>query len=198
MTYPRRSGRRPGDSGTREAILEAAKESFAAAGYDATTIRGVGRAAGVDPALVHHFFGTKQDLFTAAMELPVDPATLVPALLAEGTDGLGERLVRMFLTVWDGTPGQAPMLALVRSAAAHEPAAQLLREFLTDAVLCPLARAVGDDRAELRAGLVASQMMGLAMARYIVCLDPLATADADTLGPAIGPSVQRYLTDPLP
>ena len=125
MTSPRRSGRRPGDSGTREAILAAAKESFAASGYDATTIRGVGRAAGVDPALVHHFFGTKQDLFAAAMDLPVDPAQMVPALLADGVDGLGERLVRMFLLVWDSTPGQGPMLALLRSAAANDQAAAL-------------------------------------------------------------------------
>ena len=164
MTAVRRSGRRPGDSGTRAAILEAAKDSFAASGYDATTIRGVARAAAVDPALVHHFFGTKEQLFGAAMELPVDPAVLVPALLAEGTDGLGERLVRMFLT---------------------------------DAVLGPLARGVGDDRPELRATLVGSQMMGLAMARYVVRLDPLAAADVDTLAPVIGATVQRYLTGEL-
>ncbi len=132
------------------------------------------------------------------MELPVDPAVLVPALLAEGTDGLGERLVRMFLGVWDATPGQAPMLALVRSAAAHEQAAALLREFITDAVLGPLARAAAPDRPQLRATLVASQMMGLAMARYVVRVDPLATADADTLAPLIGPSLQRYLTEQLP
>ena len=194
----RRSGRRPGDSGTREAILEAAKESFAASGYDATTIRGVAREAGVDPALVHHFFGTKQELFAAAMELPVDPTTLVPALLAEGTDGLGERLVRTFLAVWDATPGQAPMLALVRSAAGNEQAAALLREFITEVVLGPLARAAAPDRPELRATLVATQMMGLAMARYVVRVDPLATTDPNTLGPVIGPGVQRYLTGELP
>ena len=198
MSAARRPGRRPGDSGTREAILDAAKDSFAATGYDATTIRGVARTAGVDPALVHHFFGTKQALFGAAMELPVDPATLVPALLAEGTHGLGERLVRMFLAVWDATPGQAPMLALVRSAAAHEQAATLLREFITDVVLGPLARAAAPDRPQLRATLVASQMMGLAMARYVVRVDPLATADADTLAPLIGPNLQRYLTGHLP
>lgn len=198
MTSPRRSGRRPGDSGTREAILAAAKESFAASGYDATTIRGVGRAAAVDPALVHHFFGTKQDLFAAAMELPVDPAQIVPALLAEGVEGLGERLVRMFLLVWDGTPGQGPMLALLRSAAANDQAAAMLREFLTHAMLGPLARAAGRDRPKLRASLVGSQMMGLAVARYVVRLDPLATADADAIAPILGPTVQRYLTGDLP
>ncbi len=198
MTSPRRSGRRPGDSGTREAILDAAKESFAAAGYDATTIRGVGRAAGVDPALVHHFFGTKQDLFAAAMELPVDPAQMVPALLADGLGGLGERLVRMFLLVWDGTPGQGPMLAMLRSATTNEQAAAMLREFLSDAILGPLARAAGQDRPELRASLVGSQMMGLAVARYVVRLEPLATANAETIATVIGPTVQHYLTGDLP
>jgi AcrR family transcriptional regulator len=194
----RRSGRRPGDTGTRDAILAAAKESFAASGYDATTIRGVGRAAGVDPALVHHFFGTKQDLFVAAMELPVDPAKIVPALLAEGIDGLGERLVRMFLLIWDGIPGQSPMLALLRSATSNEQAAAMLREFLSHAMLGPVARAAGRDRPELRASLVGSQAMGLAFARYVVRLEPLATADADTIVSAIGPTIQRYLTGELP
>jgi AcrR family transcriptional regulator len=198
VTATRRSGRRPGDSGTREAILAAAKESFAASGYDATTIRGVGRAAAVDPALVHHFFGTKQDLFVAAMELPIDPAKMVPALLAHGTDGLGERLVRTFLRIWDGTPGHNPMLALLRSATTNEHAAAMLREFLSDAILAPLARAAGHDRPQLRASLVGSQMMGLALARYVVRLEPLATADADTIAPAIGPTIQRYLTGDLP
>jgi AcrR family transcriptional regulator len=198
VTPPRRSGRRPGDSGTREAILAAAKESFAATGYDATTIRGVGRAAGVDPALVHHFFGTKEDLFAAAMELPVDPAKLVPALLADGIDGLGERLVRTFLRIWDGTPGQNPMVGLLRSATSNDQAAAMLREFLTHAILGPLARAAQADRPELRASLVGSQMMGLALARYVVRLEPLAAADADTIASTVGPTVQRYLTGDLP
>ena len=198
MTSPRRSGRRPGDSGSREAILAAAKESFAASGYDATTIRGVGRAAAVDPALVHHFFGTKQDLFIAAMKLPIDPAKMLPLLLADGIDGLGERLVRTFLRIWDGTPGQNPMLALLRSATGNEQAAAMLREFLSDAMLGPVARAAGHDQPELRASLMGSQMMGLAIARYVVRLEPLATADADTIAGAIGPTVQRYLTGELP
>ena len=198
MTSARRSGRRPGDSGTREAILAAAKESFAASGYDATTIRGVGRAAAVDPALVHHFFGTKQDLFVAAMELPIDPAKMVPAVLAQGIDGLGERLVRMFLRIWDGTPGQNPMLALLRSATSNEQAAAMLREFLSDAILGPVARAAGHDRPQLRASLVGSQMMGLAFARYVVRLQPLATAEADTIASTIGPTIQRYLTGDMP
>ena len=189
-----RTGRRPGDSGTREAILAAARSSFGGAGYRATTIRGVARAAGVDPALVHHYFGTKDELFVAAMELPADPVQILPRLLADGVEGLGERLVRNFLAVWDATPGQGPLLALLRSALGHEEAAAMLRDFLTSAILGPLARAAGGPGAEMRASLAASQMVGLALARYVLRLEPLASADADTVAAAVGPTLQRYLT----
>ena len=192
-----RSGRRPGQSGTREAILAAARESFGSAGYGGTTIRGVARTAGVDPSLVHHFFGTKDGLFGTAMELPFDPAVVVASLLEGGTDGLGERIVRTFLAVWDGTPGQGPMLALLRSAVTDEKAAESLRTFLSRVLLTPLAQAAGAERPELRAALVGSQMVGLAVARYVVRLDPVASAGPDDLAPAIGPTLDRYLTGPL-
>lgn len=192
-----RSSRRPGQSGTREAILAAARESFGSAGYSGTTIRGVARAAGVDPALVHHFFGSKEGLFGAAMELPFDPAVVVAGLLEGGTDGLGERIVRTFLEVWDGTSGQGPLLALLRSAVTDEKAASSLRAFLSRVLLTPLARAASADRPEMRAGLVGSQMVGLAVARYVVRLDPVASADPDDLAPAVGPTLDRYLTGPL-
>ena len=192
-----RTGRRPGDSGTREAILAAARESFGSAGYGGTTIRGVARAAGVDPALVHHFFGNKDGLFGAAMELPFDPSVVVAGLLAEGLDGLGERIVRTFLSIWDGTPGQGPMLALLRSAVSDEQAATSLRTFLSRVLLTPLAKAATDDRPELRASLVGSQMVGMAVARYVVRIEPLASATADELAPAVGPTLDRYLTGPL-
>ena len=192
-----RSGRRPGESGTREAILAAARESFGSAGYGGTTIRGVARTAGVDPALVHHFFGNKEGLFGAAMELPFDPAVVVAGMLADGMDGLGERIVRTFLAIWDGTPGQGPMLALLRSAVADEQAADSLRTFLTRVLLTPLAEAAGHDRPELRADLVASQMVGLAVGRYVVRLEPLASATPDELAPAVGPTLDRYLAGPL-
>lgn len=195
MSTPRRGGRRPGDSGTREAILEAARASFGTAGYAGTTIRGIARAAGVDPALVHHFFGNKDGLFAAALELPFDPATVVAGLLADGVDGLGERVVRTFLGIWDATPGQGPMLALLRSAVADDGSAGTLRDFLTRAVLTPLAAAAAsDDDAELRASLAASQMLGIAVTRYVVRLEPLASAPPDVLAPAVGPTLDRYLT----
>jgi AcrR family transcriptional regulator len=197
VSRPTRSGRRPGDSGTRDAILQAARESFGTSGYAGTTIRGVARAAGVDPALVHHFFGNKEGLFTAALELPFDPAVVLPTLLAEGLDGLGERLALTFLTIWDGTPGQGPMLALLRSAVADERAAQTLRDFLTRVLLTPLAEVANPDRSELRASLLGSQMVGTAIARYVVRLEPLATTSKEELAAALGPTLDRYLTGPL-
>ena len=193
MTAPRRTGRRPGDSGAREAILREARQSFGSAGFSGTTIRGVARAAGVDPALVHHYFGTKNELFAASLELPFDPSVVVPALLAEGLDGLGERVVRTFLGIWDATPGQGPLLALLRSAVSDERAAHSLRDFLTGVVIGPLARAAGTDGAELRASLMASQVVGLAVARYVVRIEPLASASADELAPLVGPTLDRYL-----
>ena len=192
----RRTGRRPGDSGTREAILTAARESFGSSGYSGATIRGIARAAGVDPALVHRFYGSKDSLFAASLELPVDPAVLLPPLIASGPDGLGERLVRTFLDVWDATPGQGPMLALLRSAVSDEAAAAQLRDLLTKVVLGPLVAGTGADRPELRTALAATQLVGLAVARYVVRLEPLASAPAETLACTVGPALDRYLTGP--
>jgi AcrR family transcriptional regulator len=192
-----RTGRRPGDSGTREAILDAAQRSFTERGYDGTTIRGVAKAAGVDPALVHHFYGHKHALFAAAMRLPVDPAELVPALLADGADGLGERVVRMFLHIWDGAADRSPVIALLRSAASNENAAAMLREFFMGEVAGPLTKAVAPDRQEIRASLVATQMLGLAFFRYVLRFEPIASADHATIIAAVGPNLQRYLAGDL-
>ena len=192
-----RTGRRPGPTRTRGAILEAARAAFATRGYDAVSVRAVARDAGVDPSLVHRFFGSKEQLFVAAMELPVSPSVLVAGLLAEGTQDLGERLVRALLTLWD-TPGAfAPFLGLIRAAVSSDAAATMLREFLTREVLGRIATAAAPDRPELRAGLAGSQIIGLAMARYIVRIAPLAEADPAEIVKAVGPTIQRYLTGPL-
>ena len=190
-------GRRPGDSGTREAILSAARASFARAGYDATSIRGIAREAGVDPALVHHFFGSKEGVFTAALALPLEPAEVVPALLAEGVEGLGERLVGLFLSLWDSATTREPLLGLLRSAVSHERATAMLREFLTAAVVGRVAAALDVPDAALRANLVGSQMAGLAMVRYVIALEPIASADHATVVAAVGPTIQRYLVGDL-
>ena len=189
-----RTGRRPGVSGTREAILDAARRAFAEQGYQRATIRDVARLAGVDPALVHHYFGTKQDLFVAAVRLPVNPVDQLTAVLAAEPDQVGQRLVETFLSIWDHAADQSPLLALIRSAVADEQAAALLREFITEEVLGPLARRVGSPDAQLRATLAGSQLIGLAMARYIIRVEPLASTPAAQVAAVVGPTVQRYLT----
>jgi AcrR family transcriptional regulator len=191
-----RTGRRPGSNVTRQEILAAARHSFATRGYDATSVRGVARVAGVDPALVHHFFGTKHALFAAAMDLPVDPADMVRGLLEPGVDGVGERLVRTLLAIWDSPEG-APFLGLMRNAVTQDDAARMLREFLATSVLRELAEAVGADEPELRASLAASQIMGLGMARKLIGLEPLASADRERLVRAVAPTIDRYLTGDL-
>jgi AcrR family transcriptional regulator len=196
-TGTKRTGRRPGPTRTRGAILDAARSAFAARGYDAVSVRAVAREAGVDPALVHRFFGSKEQLFVAALELPVAPGALVAALLAGGVEGVGERLARTLLTLWDSPGGFAPFLALVRGAVDNEAAATMLREFLTREVLGRIAAVAAPDRPELRASLAGSQVVGLAMARYIVRVPPLAGADREEIVAAVGPTIQRYLTGEL-
>lgn len=200
-----RSGRRGGDSGTREAILAAARARFGDLGYDRTTIRGIAADAGVDAALVHHFFGTKDRLFVAAMRLPLHPRDLVEAALAAGSgeQGPGEHMVRTVLGAWDVAEMRAPFLGLLRSATTSEQAAAMLREFATGAILGRVAEAAeqaaggrGRD-AEYRAALVASQVLGLALTRYVLKLGPLARASDDDLAAAIGPTLDRYLSGDL-
>jgi AcrR family transcriptional regulator len=194
---PRRSGRRPGGSGTREAILDAARAAFTQRGYDGASIRQIAREASVDPALVHHYFGTKQGVFTEAMQLPFNPSVLVPQVLAGDRSQVGEKLVRLFLTVWDDEQARGPIVALIRSAVTHEQAAAMLREFITEAILARIARELDAPDAELRPSLVGTQLVGLVLLRYIIKLEPLASADPETLVAAVAPTVQRYLTGDL-
>ena len=189
-----RTGRRPGASGSREAILDAAREAFAEHGYDGASIRAIARRADVDPALVHHFFGTKDELFRTAMELPIEPAVVLPALLEGGPDGVGERLVRFFLGVWEEPAPRARILAVLRSAVRHDDAAELLRTFVTREVVGRVAATLEVPDAQLRATLVGSQLVGLAMVRYVVRVEPLASADVETVVAAVAPTLQRYLT----
>ncbi|RKN50751.1 TetR family transcriptional regulator [Micromonospora endolithica] len=194
----RRTGRRPGNPDTREAILRAAREAFAERGYDAASIRAIAAAAGVDPALVHHYFGNKDQLFLAAMDAPLNPAELLPKVLAGDRAGLGERLARMFLGVWD-SPAGAAGVALLRSALSNEWTARLLREFITTQILRRVLEHLDVDPAELplRGSLVASQLVGLVMVRHVVRLEPAASADPEILVAAVAPTLQRYLTAPL-
>jgi AcrR family transcriptional regulator len=189
-----RTGRRPGTSDTRGQVLTAAREQFAARGYGGATIRGIAAAASVDPALVHHYFGTKRELFVEAIEFPIDPATIVAAVTAGGAEGAGERMLRALLGVWGTPEGRAMMQSILRSLLGDDDLLSMFREFLLETVLLPVTAAVAPDRPELRASLLASQVAGLGMTRYLLELEPLASADEDTVVAAIAPTVQRYLT----
>lgn len=192
---PRRRGRRRAGDGTRDRLLAAARSTFAEHGYDGATVRRIAERAGTDPAMVNHWFGGKQGLFTAALEFPVDPSTLVPALVEGGPDGAGERIVGTFLRVWDPSGGAA-LAAVVRSVAGHESAARMLREFL-GRVLLSRVGTMAPDRPELRTALVGSQLIGMGMIRYVLKLEPLASAPRADVVAAVAPTVQRYLTGPL-
>lgn len=197
-TPARRRGRRPAGEDTRRLIVDAARAEFAGRGYDATTMRGVARAADVDPRLVHHYFDSKEELFVAALDLPARPQEIVPLLLGPGPDGIGERLVRFFFTIWDSPGGRDRMTALISAAVSSPEAARMLREFLTRELFGRITEGLGAPDAELRAGLVAGQMIGVAFGRYVVGLEPLASTPVEELVPWLAPTVQRYLTAPSP
>ncbi|QXE35349.1 TetR family transcriptional regulator [Streptomyces sp. GMY02] len=199
-TAPRRRGRparKDSDTGpsARQKILEAARTEFAARGYDKTSIRGIAKAAGVDPALVHHYFGTKDDVFEAAVEVSFEPALVVPTLLAGGPEGIGERLARYFLSVWENPATRAPLLAIIRSALTHETAAKVLRTFVLRRLLERIAEELDVPDPTFRAELAASHMIGIAFLRYVIKAEPLASADGEAIVAMVAPTIQRYLTE---
>ena len=200
MTVPpassRGAGRRPGSPDTRGEILAAARREFAARGFDNTSLRGVARTAGVDPALVHHYFAGKEDLFLAAMELPFDPRTVLPPVLQGPTDGVGERLVRTVLGLWDDPALRPRLLSVIRSAVASEESAHLLRDGFLRMVIEQIAAVPGVAEPSRRGALAGSQIVGLLLVRYVVELEPVATMPADDLARVVGPTLERYLFDP--
>jgi AcrR family transcriptional regulator len=190
-------GRRPGAPDTRAEILAAARTLFAARGFGNTSIRAIAADAGVDSSLVHHYFGTKDDLFMAALQLPVDPRELLAPVLANGPEDAAQALLHIFLRVWDDPENQLAFLGLFRSVL-DPPGERLLSEGFVPVVLGPVGLALGIDHPEVRMPLVASQMIGLIMCRYVLRLEPLASMEQETLVAAYGPTIQRYLTGELP
>lgn len=187
---PAKRGRRAGDSGAREQILAAARELFAEHGFEGTTLRAVAGRAGVDGALPSYHFGSKGDLFAATLELPVSPREALAGVLAEaGRDEIATRLLTTLVGVWD-VAGGGPLAALLRSATSQD---QLLRGFVTAEILPLLRDAMSDaDDAELRAAAAASLVMGLVMARYVLRVEPLASATPEQVVATVAPSLQRY------
>lgn len=190
-------GRRPGSPDTRAAILAVARAAFAAKGFAGTSVRGIASEAGVDAALVHHYFKSKDDLFLAALELPVDPRALLLPAIAGGVDGAAERMLRVFLSVWDDPELRLPLLGVVRGVVDSD-GQRLLRDGFLPVVLEPVGVALGIDRPGLRMPLVASQVFGLIVMRYVLAVEPIASMSADDVVAIYAPTLQRYLSDPLP
>lgn len=182
---------------TRDRILRAAREEFSARGYDKTSVRGIAKAAGVDSALVHHYFGTKEQVFEAAITVAFAPALQAPKAVEEGPlEGVGERLTRFFFGVWENPATRAPLLAIVRSAVNTEAAAAVFRRLIASQVLRRIAQRLDLPDAELRAELAAAQLVGTAMLRYVIKVEPLASADPEQIIARIAPVVQNHLTGP--
>lgn len=195
----KRRGRPPRteSADTRDRILAAAREEFSERGFEKTSVRGIAKAAGVDSALVHHYFGTKEQVFEAAIEVAFAPATHAPAAVAEGPlDGVGERLTRFIFGVWENPATRKPLLAVVRSAVNNEAAAAVFRRLVVSQVLSKVAAQLDLPDAELRAELAAAQLVGTAMLRYVIKVEPLASADVEQIIARVAPVVQGHLTGP--
>jgi AcrR family transcriptional regulator len=190
-------GRRPGPSRTREAILAAARRQFAERGYDRTSLRAIAAEAGVDPALVTHFFGSKHQLFVEVVEFPFDPAEALPSVLSGDPAEVGLRLAEFVVSLLENPEARARITGVVRAASSEPEVARSVRDLLTREVWAPAAAILGGEDAELRMNLVGSQIVGLVMARYVVGAEPLASLPPEDLVQAIAPTFQRYLTGPL-
>jgi AcrR family transcriptional regulator len=197
-TGRRRPGRPAGSSDTRDRILSTARELFARNGIDRTSIRAVAAGAGVDAALVHHYFGTKQQLFAAAIHIPIDPMTVLIPMREVPIEELGFKLPSVLLPIWDSELG-AGLIATLRSLLAG-PDVSLARSFLQEIVTAEVAPRVDNPPGTgmIRAQFFASQLMGVVMARYIVQVEPFASLPSEQIVATIGPNLQRYLTGDLP
>jgi AcrR family transcriptional regulator len=193
----KRRGRRAAGEDTRAALIAAAREVFVEKGYDGATVRAIAAKAGVDAAMVNHWFGGKEGLFAqSVLQLPFDPAEILKRLLDGPVEQAGERIIRTFVTVWDATGG-GTFAALIRSVTSHQEVANALKSFFVNAIFKNLLTEIGAEQRELRATLCATQMVGLGIVRYVVHFEPLASADMETLVKAIAPNLQRYLTGDL-
>lgn len=186
-------GRPPGESGTREAIIEEARRQFGDLGYRHTTLRSIAHGAGVDPRLLLHYFGSKRELFLESVELPIEPERVVQTVFAQGMERVGRNAAEVILGVLDDARSRQALTALLRAAVSEPEAAELIRDLLSARILLPIAQRLGGERPELRASLAGSQIVGLAIARHVVGLEPLVDASRDDLARALAPVIDHYL-----
>lgn len=189
-----RPGRRAGRPDTKSEILSAAREVFGESGYDRSTVRQIASRAGVDPALIHHYFGSKEDLFAASISLPFNPADVVGQVLEEDLAAAGPKLARVFFTVWENEEPRASLLGVLRTAmGGDERGIKAFREFLLEGLKGRIAPLIGEPDAELRALAIASHLVGIAIVRYVVRMEPMASAEVDEIIELVGPRLQSYL-----
>jgi AcrR family transcriptional regulator len=198
MTERKRPGRPPGPSDTRERILASARELFARNGIDKTSIRSIAADAAVDPALVHHYYGTKTQLFAAAIHIPIDPMTVIGPLREVPVEQIGHLLPSILLPLWDSEAGKG-FIATLRSILAGSDVS-LVRSFLQDVIVAEVGSRVDNPpgSGRTRVQFVASQLVGVVMARYILELEPFKSLPVEQIAQTIGPNLQRYLTGELP
>lgn len=194
----KRPGRPPGNSDTRERILRSARELFARNGIDKTSIRAIAADAGVDPALVHHYYGTKTQLFAAAIEVPIDPMEVLIPLREVPVEDIGHTLLTILLSIWDSEAGKGFIATLRSILSGNE--ASLFRNFLQDIIAKEVGTRVDDPpgSGQIRVQFVASQLVGIVMARYILELEPFKSLPAQQIVDTVAPNLQRYLTGELP
>ncbi len=198
MVGERKRGRRRKSQGdTRSMILEVALRRFATAGFDQTTSVGIAREAGVDPALILYYFGSKETLFFEAVRERLSPQLETAFAGAGRTSRIGPQIVDTFLGLWDDQEQGRALAALIRAGVSSERIGRMFREFIRSEILPQVASRVGSDRQEFRVGLAASQLFGLGLARYVLRLEPVASARREDLVAAAGPTITRYLTGSL-
>jgi AcrR family transcriptional regulator len=193
-----RRGRRGGNAASRDHILEAARRQFAEHGFEGTSLRQVARAAGVDPAMIHHFFKGKDELFALSVELPADPEQVLSGVAGSDPRQRAELIVRAVLRLWE-SPAQPSLVAFLRGTLGSKAKTALLREMVNRTIISRIMAGIPGtpDEVALRGDLVATQMVGLMMVRYVVRLEPLASAEPEDVVRFIAPNVQRYLTGNL-
>lgn len=182
----------------RGAILAAARGVFATRGYARTTIKGVAAAAGVAPEVARRYYDNKGDLFAAAMRLPADPSTAVPALLAPGLEGLGDRLVRFTLEALDDPEVRADVLGMVKAGGNAYSATRSFQEFIESGIVDRVVTVVGVPDARMRVALISSYLLGVATARYVLRIEPLASASDEHVVRMVGPTLQALIDPRVP
>jgi len=192
-----RTGRRRGESSSRDQILAAAEKLFLERGYQEATLRAIAKEAGVDASLIVHFFGNKVALFAESVQWPHDPEVEIPKLLKDGPGRVGHNLVGLLVKTWDREGGRNPILTMVGASMVEPEISAQLRSFLRERLYAPLFEALGSDRPDLRANLLATQMIGLGLIRYVQKFEPLASAKPSDVIAWVGPAAQRYLTGKL-